>query len=164
MAPKIRPIDIAGDAECLLGVERLCFERQWRLHDFKRFMDLKRGMGWVAEQRRCLVGYAFCEAFDDRLQLIRIAVHPRHWGRGIGRNLLRLIKSGLQDDGRNRILAEVSERNVHAQMFLKHCSFQATGAVRNFFGDDEGSISMAFFLQPRDPHLDFFSFRRSQQR
>src|SRR4051794_667770 len=111
LAPTIRPAT-EDDVELLAGIERLAFESRWEARDFKRFLFTSRGVGWIAERGNLIVGYAFCEAFRDRLQLVRIAVHPKYWGQEVGRNLLRVLKSGLREKDRDRILSDVSERNL----------------------------------------------------
>jgi [ribosomal protein S18]-alanine N-acetyltransferase len=162
--PTIRPVLPESDAAALVAIERLCFDGPWLAHDFERFLAQPKGLGFAAIRDDRLAGYALLEALPARLQLVRIAVHPRHWGRGIGRHLLRQIKSGLRAGGRNKMLCEVDERNVHAQLFLKKCDFRAIGAIEDFFPEGIGAIQFEFRLQPRDPQLDFFCFRRARQR
>ncbi len=160
--PIIRPA-IDSDIPALAAIDRLAFESRWEIADFRNFLHQLRGVGFIAERNDQVIGYALCESFETRLQLVRIAVHPRHWGTDVGRSLLRLLKSGLRaEGGRQRILAEVNERNLPAQMFLRACGFVAIAAIEGFFGHD-GAVQMEFRLEPRDAHLDFFCFRRARQ-
>lgn len=160
--PIVRPA-IDADPADMAVIDRLAFESRWEVGDFKRFLVQPKSIGFVAERDDRVVGYALVNSFDSRLQLVRIAVHPRHWDTGVGQSLLRLLKSGLRREGRTRILADVSDRNLPAQMFLKACGFRAIAAVESFFAADEGAIKMEFRLMPRDTMLDFFCFRRARQ-
>lgn len=168
--PELRPVLLDHDVETLVAIERLCFDGPWLAHDFGAFFSSVKHLGFAAVRDERLLGYALVELLPVRLQLVRIAVHPRYWGKGVGRHLLRQIKSGLRSANRGKILSEVDERNVHAHLFLKKCGFRAVGAIDAFFpedgpgGESHGSIQFEFRLQPRDPQLDFFCFRRARQR
>jgi ribosomal protein S18 acetylase RimI-like enzyme len=156
---------------------RSCFDARWRQHDFECFLSSPKASGFAAHSDRNCAGYALFEIRGDalgreRLQLIRIAVHPRYQQRGVGSRLLQLIKAGLRSEDetlphqrrRERILCEVSELNVAAQMFLKTNGFSAVSLTQGFFADGSAAVGMEFRLVPRQTWLDRFGWRRALQR
>lgn len=176
--PTVRPIAIEIDAAGLALIERCCFDARWTSREFQAFLDGPRSLGFVAlANPKTIAGYVLFEVRPDRdgkerLQLIRIAVHPRHQLRGVGSMLLRQLKSGLRSEAdtlphqrrRDRILCEVSELSVQAQTFLKKNGFIVCAANRNYFTDGGGAIAMEFRLTPRSDPVSFFSWRRVLQR
>jgi ribosomal protein S18 acetylase RimI-like enzyme len=177
VSSSIRPIVLENDAAGVATIERVCFDARWSTQDFENFLRPSKAIGFVAQLDGDVAGYVLAEVRADalgkeRIQLVRIAVHPRYQQRGLGSRLVRMLKTWLRGDeealphqrNRERILCEVAEPNTAAQMFLKHNGFMAVSVSRHFFADGTGAIGMEFRLPPRQSALDFFNWRRVMQR
>jgi ribosomal-protein-alanine N-acetyltransferase len=60
--------------------------------------------------------------------------------------MVQKLVSKLAYQRRNRIILEVRETNLAAQLFFKSLGFRATGVLRNFYED---STEDAFLMQFR---------------
>ena len=83
--PNIR-LATEGDLGRILEIERLCFDPQWSENQFiASFKELF----FVYEQEEILGFLVACSCEIARRAIVmRIAVHPDHWGRGIASKLI----------------------------------------------------------------------------
>jgi [ribosomal protein S18]-alanine N-acetyltransferase len=75
--------------------------------------------------------------FSQEGHIISIAVHPRHRRRGIGKELLQ---RAMKIPHLKKIWAEVRRSNWGAQAFYSKMGFQITGAVPNYYGNEDALI------------------------
>jgi [ribosomal protein S18]-alanine N-acetyltransferase len=78
--------------------------------------------------------------------VLNFAVHPKYRRRGIGGQMLHKLVSKLSPDRRNRIMLEVRETNLGAQLFFKAQSFRAVSVLRDFYED---TTEDAYLMQYR---------------
>ena len=64
----------------------------------------------------------------------------------IGRSMLDKLVSKLSQDRRNRIMLEVRETNLDAQLFFRHLGFRAISVLRDFYED---TTEDAYLMQYR---------------
>jgi ribosomal-protein-alanine N-acetyltransferase len=136
----IRPFSY-DDLDCILKIEKTSFPKS--PYDWGTFMDL-----YSLCPDTFLV---YCDTPHDRKQsqiggyiifsteghIISIAVHPKNRRNGIGKKLLEraLIAPPIQG-----IWAEVRKSNQGAQAFYRKMGFQVTGAISNYYGDEDALI------------------------
>ncbi len=89
----------------------------------------------VAEIDDTIVGYMIYELHQNRLHILNFAVHPNHRHQGVGRSMVEKLVGKLSPDRRNRIMLEVRETNLDAQLFFKAMEFRAVKVVRDFYED-----------------------------
>lgn len=140
--------DLAG----ILAIEKECFEFPWREEDFTRCLRQRNCINMVCEapDRRtdhwCLAGFMIYELHKTRLHLLNFAVARECRRQGAGRAMIDKLKCGLSRTRRARIVLEVRETNLAAQLFFRALGFRAVSVLRDFYED---TTEDAFAMQYR---------------
>lgn len=136
---------IRRDMPAVLGIESECFEFSWTEDDFIRCLRQRNCIGMVAEQDDQIVGFMIYELHKNRLHVLNFAVAASHRRRGVGKAMLGKLLSKLSHERRNRIMLEVRETNLEAQLFFKGLGFRAVSVLRDFYEDtDEDAYLMQY--------------------
>jgi ribosomal protein S18 acetylase RimI-like enzyme len=120
---RVRPFT-AADLPGLLAVEEACFDPLWR-YDADGFREVEETYPYfvVAEDAQGIVGYQF-NAVDGRAgYLVRIAVHPRAEGQGIGTRLMAEAVRYFAGKRVRSILLNTEEWNHRAHRLYEHFGF-----------------------------------------
>ena len=84
--------------------------------------------GWVARSSGELVGYCFGASKTG--EVVVLALHPRHEGRGVGKHLLQLVMRELCDNGHTRLFLGCSpDPRVRSYGFYRHLGWRSTGTL-----------------------------------
>ena len=137
---------IRRDMTDVLGIENASFEFPWNEDDFVRCLRQRNCIGMVAEQDDTIVGFMIYELHKTRLHILNFAVHQDHRCLGVGTTMVEKLKSKLSHQRRNRIVLEVRETNLEAQLFFKRQEFLALSVLRNFYDD---TVEDAYLMQHR---------------
>jgi ribosomal-protein-alanine N-acetyltransferase len=86
------------------------------------------------------------ELHKNRIHILSFAVHPDYRRQGIGRAMVDKLISKLAYQRRSRIVLEVRETNLDAQLFFRQLGFRATSVLRSFYEDTPED---AFLMQYR---------------
>lgn len=122
---RVRVCDLDRDLPALLAIEAAAFAPPWR-HDALEFRETVASYPFfiVAEKHDGeVVGYQFNAIEDDLGFLVRIAVHPRFHGQGIG---VRLMAEGMRyfaQAGARRVLLNTEEANTSAHRLYEWFGF-----------------------------------------
>ena len=129
-------------------IEQQSFEFPWSDDDFIRCLRQRNCIGMVAEHSERVVGFMIYELHKNRLHILNFAVHPDFNRRGVGLQMVKKLVSKLTAQRRNRIMLEVRETNLPAQLFFKHLGFRAVSLLREFYEDTpEDAYLMQFRLE-----------------
>ena len=140
---------IRRDMPSVLGIEQSCFEFAWNEDDFIRCLRQRNCIGMVAEIDDEIVGFMIYELHKNRLHILNFAVHPDFRRQGIGGAMCGKLFGKLSHERRNRIMLEVRETNLDAQLFFKSLGFRAISVLRDFYDDTiEDAYLMQFRYQP----------------
>lgn len=121
---------IRRDLPDVLDIDSRSFFDVWEEEDFVRFMRQRNAIGMVAEFGERIVGFMVYELQKNRLDLIRMAVHP-HWRKlDIGTQMVDKLVSKLSTHRRDRIRADVPDDMYMAHAFLKRMGFEAHAIQR----------------------------------
>lgn len=149
ITPRIRWM-IRADMREVLEIERASFEFCWSEDDFIRCLRQRNCIGMVAE---CTVGpgqaigsklgltvdriagFMIYELHRSRLHVLNFAVHPDFRRRGVGAAMIDKLKGKLSPQRRSRIMLEVRETNLDAQLFFRNLRFRAVSLLRDFYED-----------------------------
>jgi GNAT superfamily N-acetyltransferase len=114
-----------ADLDGVLAVEELAFDQLWR-YDATGFLDIAREYPYfvVAEDDVGIAGYQFNALDQSTGYLVRIAVHPRARGRGVGARLLAEAVEYFARAGVTRILLNTQEDNIHAHRLYEWFGFE----------------------------------------
>ena len=126
---------IRKDMPTVLSIEERCFGYPWREDDFIHCLRQRNCIGMVAERGDQVVGFMIYELHKFRLYVLSMAVDPDYSRQGIGRIMVEKLISKLSYQRRNRIILEVRETNLPAQLFFKSMGFQAVGILNHFYDD-----------------------------
>jgi [ribosomal protein S18]-alanine N-acetyltransferase len=126
---------IRRDMPMVLAIEEASFEFAWSEEEFIRCLRQRNCIGMVAELNDEVVGFMIYELHKNRLHLLNFAVSPTLRRSCIGTAMMDKLVGKLSSDRRNRILLEVRETNLDAQLFFRHLGFRAISVLRDFYED-----------------------------
>ena len=126
---------VRRDLPEVLEIERESFEFPWDEDEFIRSLRQRNCIGMVAEHDEQVVGFMLYELHKKCLRLINFAVDSDVRHRGVGTQLVAKLQGKLTEQRRNRILLEVRETNLPAQLFFQHLGFRAVSILRDFYDD-----------------------------
>jgi len=142
---------IRRDMPEVLDIEGQSFEFPWSEEDFIRCLRQRNCIGMVAEFEEQVVGFMIYELHKTRLHVLNFAVNPLFRRRAVGQAMMGKLVSKLSHQRRNRILLEVRETNLAAQLFFRNIGFRAVSVLRDFYDDTtEDAYLMQFTYQPAD--------------
>ena len=137
---------IRRDMPEVLKAEQMSFEYAWTEEDFLRCLRQRNCIGMVAEHGEKVVGFMIYELHKAKLHILNFAVHPS-WRRvAVGSQMVAKLISKLSSHRRTRIMLEVRETNLVAQLFFRKQEFRAVRVLRSFYED---SGEDAFLMQYR---------------
>ncbi len=143
---------IRRDMPEVLAIEKAGFEFPWSEEEFVRCLRQRNCIGMVAESDDEIVGFMIYELHKNRLHILNFAVHPDYRRQGVGRQMLQKLVGKLSSQRRNRIMLEVRETNLPAQLFFRELGFRAVAVLREFYDDSpEDAYLMQYRYQPETP-------------
>jgi len=142
---------IRRDMAEVLETETGCFEFPWSEQDFIHCLRQRNCIGMVAEHDERVVGFMVYELHKDQLHILNFAVHPNAQRHGVGKQMVGKLISKLSHQRRNKILLEVRETNLSAQLFFRSMGFRAMTVLRDFYDDTtEDAYLMQYRYQPAE--------------
>lgn len=137
---------IRRDMPAVLQIEGESFEFPWGEDEFIRCLRQRNCIGMVAERGDRVVGFMIYEMHKNRLHILNFAVGAEVRRSGVGLAMCEKLIDKLSADRRNRIMLEVRESNLGAQLFFKAMGFRAISVLRDFYDD---STEDAYLMQLR---------------
>ncbi|MDG2382005.1 MAG: ribosomal protein S18-alanine N-acetyltransferase [Pirellulaceae bacterium] len=126
---------IRRDMPEILEIENRSFEFPWSEEDFIRCLRQRNCIGMVAERDERIVGFMIYELHKTRLHVLNFAVHGDFRRKGVGGQMTHKLVGKLSHQRRTRILLEIRETNLDAQLFFRSCGFRAVSVLRDFYED-----------------------------
>jgi ribosomal-protein-alanine N-acetyltransferase len=126
---------IRRDMPEVLAIEEHSFEFPWLEDDFIRCLRQRNCIGMVAEHNERVVGFMIYELHKSRLHILNFAVHENFRRRGVGRQMVKKLSGKLSPQRRSRIMLEIRETNLPAQLFFRSLGFRAVSVLREFYED-----------------------------
>jgi len=106
-------------------------------------------IGMVAERDERVVGFMIYELHKTRLHIMNFAVAKADRRRGVGTQMIEKLAGKLSPQRRTRILLEVRETNLAAQLFFRRHNFRAVNVLRDFYDDTtEDAYLMQYRYKP----------------
>lgn len=130
----------------VLEIENESFEFPWSEEDFVRCLRQRNCIGMVADYEDRVAGFMIYELHRNRLHILNFAVAPQFRRRGVGQQMVDKLVGKLSPQRRNRILLEVRETNLAAQLFFRDLGFRAISVLRDFYED---TTEDAYLMQYR---------------
>ncbi len=126
---------IRRDMPEVINIEQGSFEYPWSEEDFIRCLRQRNCIGMVAEHDNRIVGFMIYELHKNQLHILNFAVRPDYRRRNIGRQMAGKLIGKLSQQRRNRIVLEVRETNLAAQIFFRNMGFRAMSVLRDYYDD-----------------------------
>ena len=140
---------IRRDMPEILEIESQSFEFPWCEEDFIRCLRQRNCIGMVAERDERIIGFMIYELHKTRLHILNFAVHDEFRRKGVGGQMAQKLIGKLSHQRRTRILLEIRETNLDAQLFFRSCGFRAVSVLRDFYEDTtEDAYLMESRYQP----------------
>ena len=126
---------IRRDMPEVLKIENNSFEFPWTEEDFVRCLRQRNCIGMVAEFDDQVVGFMIYELHQERLHVLNFSVAKEFQRCSVGTSMVQKLVSKLSPQRRNRIMLEVRERNLPAQLFFREMDFRAVSVLHDFYED-----------------------------
>jgi ribosomal-protein-alanine N-acetyltransferase len=126
---------IRRDMSEVLQIERQSFEFPWVDDDFIRCLRQRNCIGMVAEHEGRVVGFMIYELHRTRIHVINFAVGGLYQRLGVGSQMIAKLIAKLTVQRRSRIVLEVRETNLDAQLFFRENGFRAVSVLHKFYDD-----------------------------
>ena len=128
---------VRRDIQEVICIEQDCFDHPWQEDDFLHCLRRRNSIGMVAECDGTVAGFMIYEIPKNKIHLLNLAVRASHQRRGIGAQMIAKLAGKLATQRRTRIVLEVRERNLPAQLFFKAQGFRATSILKNYYEEME---------------------------
>ena len=142
---------IRRDMPEVLSIENSGFEFPWSEEDFIRCLRQRNCIGMVAEYDERVVGFMINELHKNRLHVLNFAVQSDFRRRGVGQQMIGKLISKLSHQRRSRIMLEVRETNLAAQLFFREAGFRAVSVLRDFYDD---TVEDAYLMEYNYRHAE----------
>ncbi len=135
------------DTEAVAQLDARCFRHAWSEDEFRDLLSYRHGgaglCAWAADPEGNLVlaGYSVTLKTLRARYVVRLGVHPCWRRHGIGQRLLyhelgRLSIPGSTTAEQWRVVLDVAEENLPAQLWLRGRGFRAVAILNPYDGDD----------------------------
>jgi ribosomal-protein-alanine N-acetyltransferase len=137
---------IRRDMAEVLDIENESFEFPWSEEEFIRCLRQRNCIGMVADQDDKVVGFMIYELHKTRLHVLNFAVAGKYRRQHVGTRMIAKLAAKLSQQRRTRIVLEVRETNLAAQLFFRAQQFRAVNVLRDFYED---TTEDAYLMQYR---------------
>lgn len=139
---------IRRDLPEVLDIEQRSFEHAWVEEDFLFRLRQRNAIGMVSEHQEKIRGYMVYELNKSEIHVLNFCVDPDWRHCGIGQQMIEKLVAKLSQQRRQRIMLEVRETNLDAQLFFQTMGFYATKVVRDFYEDsDEDAFRFVYEVE-----------------
>ena len=134
MIARLRPAT-DGDIGAIAGIERSCFADPWSEESFRRILGGPSAIFHVVgyPPKFDVAGYVIAFSIGEDAELLNIAVHPEHRGKGLAGQMLDAVLIELRARGVRTAFLEVRESNNAARGLYDSRGFRAIGRRRNYY-------------------------------
>jgi ribosomal-protein-alanine N-acetyltransferase len=145
---------IRRDMHEVRKIEAESFEFPWSEEEFVRCLRQRNCIGMVAEHEDRVVGFMIYELHKTRLHILNFAVARQFRRLGIGGQMIEKLVAKLSHQRRSRLILEVRESNLPAQLFFKEAGFRAISILHDYYEDTtEAAYVMQYRYRPAQPEI-----------
>ena len=152
---------IRRDMPEVLDTEAGSFEFPWSEDDFIRCLRQRNCIGMVAEHDDRVAGFMIYELHKSRIHVLNFAVAEDYRRRGVGSQMVAKLIAKLSAQRRRRLVLEVRETNLAAQLFFRENGFRAVSVLRSYYADTpEDAYIMQYRYRPERQYAEMGQIRR----
>lgn len=135
----------SDDLKQIMAIEVQAYSHPWTTGIFR---DCLRGHRcWVALQDDSIVGYCVLMLAPGEAHVLNLCVKPDQQGKGIGREILRLLAKNSEQSGVDMILLEVRRSNQSAINLYQDEGFHELGVRKGYYPADNGREDAIIFAK-----------------
>lgn len=133
---------IPRDVPEVMEIDRRAFPARHRWTEPELLMALRQRncIGMVAEHGDMVVGFMVYELQKQRIDLLKLAVHPEFQRQHVGRQLMRKLQGKLSAGRRQAIEVRVPDGNLDGHLWLRAMGFRAVEVERRGFGREDAYV------------------------
>jgi [ribosomal protein S18]-alanine N-acetyltransferase len=140
---------IRRDMPEVLAIEAESFEFPWFEEDFVRCLRQRNCIGMVAEHEDRVAGFMIYELHKTRIHVLNFAVAGAYRRCGVGSQMIAKLAAKLSAQRRSRIVLEIRETNLDAQLFFRENGFRAVSVLHSYYADTpEDAYLMQYRYRP----------------
>jgi len=134
MSVAVRPA-LAGDVSAIAALEKACFSRPWSEQSVREELENPNARLFVAEEDGAVLGYAGMQTAADEGYVLNVAVDPAARRRGIGRQLVAVLRDTAVRCGLTFLTLELRAGNAPAAALYAAFGFESVGRRPNYYDD-----------------------------
>jgi ribosomal-protein-alanine N-acetyltransferase len=133
-------------------IEKLSFPSPWSLNALKSEIENPISHLWVYEREKALSGYICFWMYDEEVQLLSLAVHPRDRRKRLGHYLLKKMIEMAVSRGVQHIWLEVRPSNLAGKRLYQKLGFEEIYRRPRYYSNTEDAIVMALHPLAEETH------------
>ena len=142
--PSIRPYT-DDDLDTLVAIEQASFPNAWSRELLAEWIQRADTDCRVLEQEGRVVGFLLVVYEPEGLHMVNLAVDPDFRRRGLGLSALELIDELAEERDAERVVLEVRETNLAAQLLYRKAGYRAVGIVSDYYRNEDAYRMMKRF-------------------
>ena len=123
------------DLNEVVDIERESFDFAWDEDDFIQTLKQRNCIGMVVNDVDRIRGFMVYTLENNYLHILKFAVAPWARRKGFGTQMVDKLIGKLNQQRRQRIVLEVRETNLPAQLFFRAMKFEAREVIRSHYED-----------------------------
>lgn len=144
----------------LADLHGLSFAREWSEEEIAALMSGKGVFALVARRGSLMtsrrpIGFVLVRGVADEAEILTIAVHPRHRGRGLGKLLMEAAMRRLYADRILNLFLEVDANNAAARALYERIGFKIVGERKGYYATGSAgpapALVMRYEMRPPPP-------------
>ena len=132
------------DLPDMLRIERESFPNPWTRDNFIATLRERDCIGMAVVFGDRVLGFVIYEMKKQKFRILNLAVDAAWRHKNIGTLMVKKLAAKLDAMRRNKIVLEVRETNLAAQLFFKAIGFRAVKVVKGAYDDDEDAFLMQY--------------------
>jgi ribosomal-protein-alanine N-acetyltransferase len=126
-----------GDLDDLVALEKICFPHAWTEQQFWLCLKQKQYYIFGLKKKDELAAYLSFFNVADEMEILKLAVHPAHRCKGLGKRLLWLVLQNCIKMGIEQAYLEVRRSNTAALVLYTGFGFIQTGTRKGYYPDNK---------------------------
>jgi ribosomal-protein-alanine N-acetyltransferase len=137
------------DLDDLVALEKICFPHAWTEQQF--WLCLKQKAYYILglKKESELTAYMSFYHMANEMEILKLAVHPAHRRKGLGKHLLGLVLQNCIKMGIEQAYLEVRRSNTAAYALYTGFGFIQTGVRKEYYPDNK-EAALILFLNLND--------------
>jgi [ribosomal protein S18]-alanine N-acetyltransferase len=132
------------DLDDLVALEKICFPHVWTEQQFWLCLKQKEYYIFGLKKSGNLAAYMSFQHIIDEMEILKLAVHPTHRRKGIGKRLLWLVLQDCMNMGIKKAYLEVRRSNTAALALYTGFGFVQTGVRKGYYPDNKEDALLLF--------------------